>query len=82
MVTNRAKQHIWVKAFKNGPSKIYGRHPLKNFPWPILEYLGLYFPRWEETKIEQHHPQTLTSLKCKTIYFSFSKKTQKSFHYK
>ena len=29
----------WVKVFKNGPSKIYGRQTLKNFTWSILEYL-------------------------------------------
>ena len=28
------------KAFKNGPSKISGRQPLKNFTWSILEYLS------------------------------------------
>ena len=46
-------QQIWVKAFKNGPSKICGRQPLKNvkwyglpgrlsstnFTWSVLEYL-------------------------------------------
>ena len=30
---------IWVKVIKNEPSKIYGRQPLKNFTWSILEYL-------------------------------------------
>ena len=29
---------IWVKVFKNGPSKICGRQTLKNFNWSILEY--------------------------------------------
>ena len=29
-------QHIWDKVFKNGPSKICGRQPLKTFI--ILEY--------------------------------------------
>ena len=24
---------IWVKVFKNGPSKIWGRQPLKNLKW-------------------------------------------------
>ena len=33
---------IWVKVFKNGPSKICGRQTLKNFTWPILEYLDPY----------------------------------------
>ena len=28
----------WDKVFKNGPSKICGRQPLKNFTWSILEY--------------------------------------------
>ena len=27
----------WDKVFKNGPSKICGRQPLKTFTWPILE---------------------------------------------
>ena len=30
---------LWDKVFKNGPSKICGRQPLKNFNWSILEYL-------------------------------------------
>ena len=25
--------NIWVKVFKNGPSKIFGRQPLKNLKW-------------------------------------------------
>ena len=25
--------NIWGEVFKNGPSKIYGRHPLKNLKW-------------------------------------------------
>ena len=33
---------ICVKVFKNGPSKICGRHPLKNFTLSILEYLDPY----------------------------------------
>ena len=28
----------WDKVFKNGPSKICGRQPSKNFTWSILEY--------------------------------------------
>ena len=28
----------WIKVFKNGPTKICRRQPLKNFPWSILEY--------------------------------------------
>ena len=28
----------WVKVFKNGPSKICGRQPLKIFTWYILKY--------------------------------------------
>ena len=33
--------HLYLrdKVFKNGPSKICGRQPLKNFTWFILEYL-------------------------------------------
>ena len=34
--------HIWDKLFKNGPSKICGIHPLKNFIWSILEYFVPY----------------------------------------
>ena len=29
---------MWVNVFKNGPSKIYGRQPLKHFTWFTLEY--------------------------------------------
>ena len=28
------------KVFKNGPSKICGRQPLKNFTWFIFEYFA------------------------------------------
>ena len=31
-------EDIWDKLFKNGPSKICGRQPLKNFTWSIPEY--------------------------------------------
>ena len=31
--------NIWDKLFKNGPSKICGRQPLKSFTWSILEYI-------------------------------------------
>ena len=30
----------WDKLFKNGPSKICGRQPLKTFTWFILEYFA------------------------------------------
>ena len=33
---------IWVKVFKNGPSKICGRQPLKNFTCFVLEYIDPY----------------------------------------
>ena len=32
----------YKKVFKNGPSKICGRQPLKNFIWSILEYFVPY----------------------------------------
>ena len=32
------------QGFKNGPSKVCGREPLKNFKWSILEYLDLNIP--------------------------------------
>ena len=28
-----SRKRIWAKVFKNGPSKIYGRQPLKNLKW-------------------------------------------------
>ena len=33
---------MWNKVFKNGPSEIYGKQPLKNFTWSILEYFVPY----------------------------------------
>ena len=33
-------KNIWGKVFKNGPSKICVRQPLKNFTWSILEYFA------------------------------------------
>ena len=36
------KAFTWVKVFKNGLSNIYGKQPLKNFTWSILEYLDPY----------------------------------------
>ena len=35
-------QIICDKVFKNRPSKICGRQPLKNFTWSILEYFAPY----------------------------------------
>ena len=32
------------QGFKNGPSKVCGREPLKNFKWSILAYLDLNIP--------------------------------------
>ena len=46
------------KVFKNGPSKICGRQPSKNFTWSILEYfvpndyinlLMHNVPKWSDT---------------------------------
>ena len=28
----------WEKVFKDGPSEIFGRQPLKNFTWSIFKY--------------------------------------------
>ena len=39
---NYKKESVWVKVFKNGPSKICERQRLKNFTWSILEYLYPY----------------------------------------
>ena len=33
---------ILVQVFKIGPGKIYGRQPLSNFAWSILQYLDPY----------------------------------------
>ena len=33
---------IWDKVFKNRPSKMCGRQPLKNLTWFILEYFVPY----------------------------------------
>ena len=32
------KHDTWVQVFKNGPSEICGRQPLKIVTWSILEY--------------------------------------------
>ena len=37
---------IWVKVFKNGPSKICGRQPLKNLKWYGLLYHFKFFKGW------------------------------------
>ena len=42
---------IWDKVFKNGQRKICGRQPLKNFTWPILEYLSHLLP-YENTSLK------------------------------
>ena len=36
---------IWDKVFKNATSKVFGRQPLKNFTWSILEYFVPYVCR-------------------------------------
>ena len=42
--------NLWVKIFKNGPSKICGRQPLKNLKWyglpkqNTLTHMFLNFP--------------------------------------
>ena len=33
---------MWDKVYKNGPSKIYGIQPLKEFTFSILEYFVPY----------------------------------------
>ena len=44
----RTLSDVLNKVFKNGPSKICGRQPLKKFTWSILKY----FKRWSfSTKI-------------------------------
>ena len=34
----------WDKVFRNRPSEICGRQPLKNFTWLILEYFEYFVP--------------------------------------
>ena len=34
--------YTWDKELKNGPSKICGRQPLKNFTWFVLDYFVPY----------------------------------------
>ena len=38
-------KYVWVQVFKNEPSKICGRQPLKNFTSFILEYLDPFMAR-------------------------------------
>ena len=48
---NFLKNDIWVKVFKNEPSKIFGRQPLKKSKYygllmvclSILDYFGLFY---------------------------------------
>ena len=37
LISRKNFNYTWDKVFKNGSSKIWGREPLKNFTWPILE---------------------------------------------
>ena len=46
---------IWDKVFKNRPSKICGRQPLKNFTWSILEYFVPYKPFPFRTNMKLHN---------------------------
>ena len=45
----------WVMIFKNGPSKICGRQPLKNFTWSILNTLTQLLLKWSPTERKQCH---------------------------
>ena len=44
---------IWVKVFKNGPSKIRGKQPLENFTWFIYTNDGI--------KIRRKSTETITN---------------------
>ena len=58
---------IWVKVFKNGPSKICGRQPLKNSTWSIFEYLDLYgtVPEdWIFLRIEMSYMYYIDLVRC------------------
>ena len=45
---------IWVKVFKNGPSKICGRQPLKNLKWKknLLSPILTHDKPWQRGLIE------------------------------
>ena len=38
------KHIIWDKVFKNGPNKICGRQPLKDFTWSVLDNFVPFIP--------------------------------------
>ena len=44
---------IWDKVFKNGPSKIFGRQPLNNFTWSILEYFVPFVKRSSKLNLKR-----------------------------
>ena len=37
---------IWGKVFKNGPSRICGRQPIKDFTRSIFEYFVPYYSKF------------------------------------
>ena len=43
-------KYIWDKVFKNGPGKIV-EDSLKNFPWPVFEYLDSFAMETREENI-------------------------------
>ena len=44
--------NIWDKVFQNGPSKICGRQPLKNFTWSILECFVPYVKNLQKSETQ------------------------------
>ena len=55
----------WEKVFKNGPSKICGRQPLKIFTWSVLEYLAPNLYGNPEYNSENKHILTIFILYMK-----------------
>ena len=53
--------HEHPKVFKNGPSEICGRQPLKNFTWPILEYVVPYY--WRNTLGDKIFTKKISTLR-------------------
>ena len=47
-LSRNSLRNVWGKVFKNGPSKICGKQPLKNFEgiWSAVPYRLLFFKCW------------------------------------
>ena len=63
--------YIWVKVFKNGPSKICGRQPLKKLKWNLQIFLRLPFTNFTWSILEYFDPNDVTFLNHFTPLASF-----------